>query len=236
MEIAFRNGFVSMSGTSFAQILPAMSRFAKDNKREEMRQRVYEKLCAYLEKFKGLGNGAATEDEDDFTWEVPEVERNQKQEVVTSVKPMIGENGGMKALGLKQPWASLLASGVTKVENRDWVTEERGTFLIAATNAKLEWDSLDPQLKGIYKNLERQGVLPAYEDLPMNAIIGYADFISIMDRSNLPGTNRRYAHHFVIKNPHVFDEPIPNHATGSKFYEVTEVKPENLPASHQVKV
>ena len=39
MEIAFRNGFVSMSGTSFAQILPAMSRFAKDNKREEMRQR-----------------------------------------------------------------------------------------------------------------------------------------------------------------------------------------------------
>lgn len=236
MEIAFRNGFVSMSGTSFAQILPAMSRFAKDNKREEMRQRVYEKLCAYLEKFKGLGNGVSTEDEDDFTWEMPEVERNQKQEVVTSVKPMVGENGGMKALGLKQPWASLLASGITKVENRDWITEERGTFLIAATNTKLEWDSLDPQLKGIYKNLERQGVLPAYEDLPTNVIIGYADFMSIVDRSNLPGTNRKYAHHFVIKNPHVFDEPIPNHVTGSKFYEVTEIKPENLPASHQVKV
>lgn len=31
-----------------------MSRFTKDNKREEARQRVYEKLCAYLEKFKGF--------------------------------------------------------------------------------------------------------------------------------------------------------------------------------------
>lgn len=62
MEIAFRNGFVSISGTFFAQISPAMSRFAKDNKREEMRQRVYEKLCAYLEKFKGLGNDTAAEE------------------------------------------------------------------------------------------------------------------------------------------------------------------------------
>ena len=63
METAFRNGFVSIAGTSFAQILPAMSRFAKDHRREETRQRVYEKLCAYLEKYKGLGHDAAEEEE-----------------------------------------------------------------------------------------------------------------------------------------------------------------------------
>ena len=236
MEIAFRNGFVSMSGTSFAQILPAISRFAKDNKREEMRQRVYEKLCAYLEKFKGLGNDADTEEEDDFTWDVPEVESKQKQEAVTAIKPMIGANGGMKALGMYQPWASFLACGISQVENRNWVTEERGTFLIAANNTKLEWDSLDPQVKGIYKNYERQGVLPAYEDLPTNAVIGYADFTSIVDRCNLPGFNKKYAHHFIIKNPHVFDEAILNHIAGSKFYEVKEITPENLPVAHQVKL
>ncbi|MBQ9667202.1 MAG: type I restriction endonuclease subunit R [Prevotella sp.] len=67
MDMAFRNGFVSISGTAFAQILPAMSRFAKDNKREEVRQRVYEKLCAYLEKFKDLSN-PANDDEEDVTW------------------------------------------------------------------------------------------------------------------------------------------------------------------------
>ena len=56
MEMCFRNGFVSISGTAFAQILPAVSRFSKDSKREEIRQRVYEKLCAYLDKFKDMGN------------------------------------------------------------------------------------------------------------------------------------------------------------------------------------
>ena len=236
MEIAFRNGFVSISGTSFAQILPAMQRFGSNSKRrEEMRQRVYEKLCAYLEKFKGLGNDAA-EEEDEITWEIPEVERKQKQESETTVKPMVGEHGGMKALAMYQPWASFLACGISQVENRNWVTEERGTFLIAANQTKIEWETLDPQVKGIYKNLERQGILPAYEDLPTSAIIGYADFVNIVDRCNLPGTNRKYSHHFVIKNPHVFNEAIMNHSAGSKFYEVTEISPENLPAAYQVKL
>ena len=235
MDMAFRNGFVSISGTAFAQILPAMSRFAKDNKREEVRQRVYEKLCAYLEKFKDLSS-PSDEGEEDFTWEMPKVESKEKQEVKTEVKPMIGEHGGMKALAMYQPWASFLACGITKVENRNWVTEERGTFLIAANQTKLEWEKLDPQVKGIYKNLEKQGVLPAYDVLPTNAIIGFADLVSIVDHCNLPGTNKAYTHHFVIKNPHVFDEAILNHIAGSKFYEVKEVTPENLPVAHQVKL
>ena len=235
MDMAFRNGFVSISGTAFAQILPAMSRFAKDNKREEVRQRVYEKLCAYLEKFKDLSS-PSDEGEEDFTWEMPKVESKEKQEVKTEVKPMIGEHGGMKALAMYQPWASFLACGITKVENRNWVTEERGTFLIAANQTKLEWEKLDPQVKGIYKNLEKQGVLPAYDVLPTNAIIGFADLVSIVDHCNLPGTNKAYTHHFVIKNPHVFDEAILNHIAGSKFYEVKEVTHENLPVAHQVKL
>ena len=61
MAMAFRNGFVSMSGVAFAQILPAVSRFSKDSKREEMRQRVFEKLTAYLEKFKDM----SSEDEEE---------------------------------------------------------------------------------------------------------------------------------------------------------------------------
>ena len=55
ISLAFRNGFISISGIAFAQILPAVSRFSKDNKREEMRQRVFEKLSAYLEKYKDMG-------------------------------------------------------------------------------------------------------------------------------------------------------------------------------------
>ncbi len=70
METSFRNGFVSMSGVGFAQILPAVSRFSKNNKREEIRQRVYEKLSAYLEKYKDLFSQA--EDEyDEPDWDIP---------------------------------------------------------------------------------------------------------------------------------------------------------------------
>ena len=54
MEMSFRNGFISISGTAFSQILPAVSRFAKNSNREEIRQRVYERLSAYLEKFKDV--------------------------------------------------------------------------------------------------------------------------------------------------------------------------------------
>lgn len=68
MAMAFRNGFVSMSGVAFAQILPAVSRFSKDSKREEMRQRVFEKLYAYLEKYKDMSNHA----DEDFDESVSE--------------------------------------------------------------------------------------------------------------------------------------------------------------------
>lgn len=68
MAMAFRNGFVSMSGVAFAQILPAVSRFSKDSKREEMRQRVFEKLCAYLEKYKDMSSHA----DEDFDESVSE--------------------------------------------------------------------------------------------------------------------------------------------------------------------
>ena len=69
MAMAFRNGFVSMSGTSFAQILPAVALFTNNSKRrEEMRQRVYEKLCAYLEKYKDMSNHA----DEDFDESVTE--------------------------------------------------------------------------------------------------------------------------------------------------------------------
>ena len=39
----------------------------------------------------------------------------------------------MKALSLKQPWASLIASGQKTIETRVWSTEYRGDLLICAS-------------------------------------------------------------------------------------------------------
>lgn len=49
----------------------------------------------------------------------------------------------MKALSIKQPWASLIALGLKDVENRTWPTHYRGRILIHA--------SKEAAFKGSYK-------------------------------------------------------------------------------------
>jgi hypothetical protein len=43
------------------------------------------------------------------------------------------ENASMKALSIKQPWASLIAAGVKTLELRAWPTEHRGPLLICSS-------------------------------------------------------------------------------------------------------
>ncbi|MCQ2202354.1 MAG: HsdR family type I site-specific deoxyribonuclease [Bacteroidales bacterium] len=232
MDIAFRSGFISMSGTAFSQILPAMSRFAKDGVREKKRQVVYEKLSAYLAKFKDLGTDNLDNDEDTM-WNIPDPEPIEKMETVKEApKPMVGDNGGVKAISIYQPWAQMLACGITQVENRNWTVDDRGTFLIAASSVKLDWEKLDPAARGEYKKYQKLGILPDYDDLPTNAIVGQADLVGIVNKCRLVGFNPAFKHHFVVKNAKVLDEPILNHQTGSKFYE-TEIHPETMPAAHK---
>ena len=38
----------------------------------------------------------------------------------------------MKALSIRQPWASLIVAGIKDIENRSWVTNYRGKLLIHA--------------------------------------------------------------------------------------------------------
>lgn len=39
----------------------------------------------------------------------------------------------MKALSIKQPWASLIAQGIKDIENRTWKTKFRGRIFIHAS-------------------------------------------------------------------------------------------------------
>lgn len=233
MDIAFRNGYVSITGTAFYQILPAMSRFAKDGAREKKRQTVYDKLSAYLTKFKDLSNDNLDNEDEDTMWSIPDPEPIEK--IVSEKeepKPITGENGGVKAFSIYQPWAQMLACGITQVENRNWTTDERGTFLIAASSVKLDWEKLDPAARGEYKKYQKLGILPDYDDLPTNAIVGLADLAGVVNKCRLVGFNPAFRYHFVVKNAKVLDEPILNHQTGKKFYE-TEILPKNMPAAHK---
>jgi ASCH domain len=41
----------------------------------------------------------------------------------------------MKILSIRQPWAYLIANGQKNIENRTWLTNYRGPFLIHASLA-----------------------------------------------------------------------------------------------------
>ena len=45
----------------------------------------------------------------------------------------------MKALSIKQPWASLIAKGIKDVENRTWKTKFRGKVYIHASSKKVDF-------------------------------------------------------------------------------------------------
>jgi type I restriction enzyme R subunit len=54
IQAAFRDGTVATNGTAITQILPPVSRFAKDNNLGAKKQRVATKLNAYFERFFGV--------------------------------------------------------------------------------------------------------------------------------------------------------------------------------------
>jgi len=118
----------------------------------------------------------------------------------------------MKALSIQQPWASLICAGVKDVENRTWKTSHRGKLLIHVSGTKTSIEKLIRSqpieyIAEIMNQSETFGQLPLPEEMPVGAIIGYVDVVDCIDDSKsdwaAPGQ-----YHFILKNAHLFDEPI----------------------------
>jgi hypothetical protein len=81
----------------------------------------------------------------------------------------------MKALSLTQPWATLSAYRLKKIETRSWPTKFRGTFALHAAKGFPKWAKelwlYDPFFN---KALKTAGIAKISE-LPLGAIIGIAD-------------------------------------------------------------
>ncbi len=54
IEAAFRDGAIATNGTAITQILPPVSRFAKDNNLGTKKERVIAQLTEYFERFSKL--------------------------------------------------------------------------------------------------------------------------------------------------------------------------------------
>lgn len=94
-----------------------------------------------------------------------------------------GEN--MKAITIKQPWATLIALGEKKFETRSWQTKHRGTIAIHAGK------SIDKEAckdREIAATLNKHGFV-LMSDLPTGVVVATADLVNCWHIVYHPGTN-----------------------------------------------
>lgn len=136
----------------------------------------------------------------------------------------------MKALSIKQPWASLIANGIKDIENRSWRTKFRGRIFIHASAAKMK------QPPGIYFDKAQWLEINhhalnhgfRFRECLNSAIIGEVDIVDcVINHSsiwaeqmitykceetglNILQRNQPYVWNWVLENPLLYDQPILN--------------------------
>lgn len=112
----------------------------------------------------------------------------------------------MKAITIKQPWASLIVHGIKDIENRTWKTNFRGRILIHAgckkdTRPKPLLTEEQYKLTGGVSGYGRH----IFGDL--GAIIGSVEIVDCVQ--NYPSAwAEKGVWNWVLANPILFDEPI----------------------------
>lgn len=124
----------------------------------------------------------------------------------------------MKAISIRQPWASLIVVGAKDVENRGWQTSHRGTLLIHAAKTR-DVDAFraaraacrEAMARGIAvtRMLAEAGVvIDEALPLPMGAIIGVVDVLDVVQGSPSPWAQPG-AQHWILGRPRMLPDPIP---------------------------
>ena len=83
----------------------------------------------------------------------------------------------MKAITIKQPWASLIVSGLKDIENRTWKTSFRGRVLIHAGKSvsKNGWREMSQKQIDVAANTNMIGA--KFDELPFGAILGSVEIV-----------------------------------------------------------
>lgn len=113
----------------------------------------------------------------------------------------------MKAITIKQPWASLIVSGLKDIENRSWKTNFRGRVLIHAgeTVSKNGWREMNQRQIDVAASTKMMGAI--FNELPFGAIIGSVEIVGCVQ--NHPSIwAEKGAWNWVLANPVMFPEPI----------------------------
>lgn len=131
----------------------------------------------------------------------------------------------MKTISIKQPWASLIVSGVKDIENRTWATTFRGRVLVHASGSKgkkFKINLTDEQMKAAFSVISEQAINGNFD---FGAIIGSVEIVDCeffhesiwaehcgkraWKRGNDYGVDDFPIWNWVLANPILFPEPIP---------------------------
>lgn len=128
----------------------------------------------------------------------------------------------MKAISIKQPWASLIAYGIKDIENRTWKCPQkyigqRVLIHAAKTPVKEGWSALtETQLKKVFPHKNK--LYGNNEELPQGAIIGSVVIVDCVQ--NHPSVwAEEGCWNWVLKDAVLFDKPIMNAKGKLSFWE-----------------
>lgn len=117
----------------------------------------------------------------------------------------------MKAISVRQPWASLIVQDIKPIENRTWKTNYRGRVLV---HAPLKVEDVAFSLE----QLDMIGGAQFPYPLPVSAIIGSVEIVDcIKDSKSIWAMKDHW--HWVLANPIKFKEPILNVKGKLSFWE-----------------
>lgn len=140
----------------------------------------------------------------------------------------------MKCLSIQQPWASLICGGIKDVENRSWrVNDAPGRILIHAGKTMRPMGELPTFFGVLIDNAIACGYVPEVEDMPLGAIIGYADIVGFTEECTSDWAQEGHGAEWKwqIENAKLFKSPIPYRGRQGLF-EVPEIDADNLPEAY----
>ncbi|WP_316778344.1 ASCH domain-containing protein [Pedobacter antarcticus] len=146
----------------------------------------------------------------------------------------------MKALSIKQPWATLIAHGIKDIENRTWRTKFRGRIYIHAPAKTAIYQFTDSQTDVLHSTptIFRNNC----DDHVFSAIIGEVDIVDcVLNHTSVwaeqmaydvcPETGMHilrkgqpYVWNWVLANPLLYDKPIENVKGALSFWEYAKFK------------
>lgn len=124
----------------------------------------------------------------------------------------------MKAITVKQPWGSLIVSGLKDIENRKWKTNYRGRVLIHASNSR-ELDNLPldtifttPQINALKQHYSENALCSFI--YPHGVIIGSVEIVDcVVNHSSVwaekSSNEETPIYNWVLANPIKFKDTIP---------------------------